>query len=230
MKLYVREAGSGEALVLLHGNGENSSYFEYQIPYFSQHYHVIAVDTRGHGKSPRGTKPFTLIQFAKDLKQLLDQMGLKKVNLLGFSDGGNIALIFAIVYPSYVNKLIVNGANIFPNGMKKKVEFSIFKRYYMLTLCPKKTAKLRHEKELVALMTKEPRLKWTDLWKIKAPTLVIVGDRDLISERHTRKIAEWIPDSKLVILAGGHSVARENWKKFNFQVEHFLSEPHKIVQ
>ena len=97
MKLYVREAGSGEALVLLHGNGENSSYFQYQIPYFSQKYHVIAVDTRGHGKSPRGTKPFTLIQFAKDLKQLLDQMGLKKVNLLGFSDGGNIALIFAIV-------------------------------------------------------------------------------------------------------------------------------------
>ena len=79
MKLYVREAGSGEALVLLHGNGENSSYFEYQIPYFSQHYHVIAVDTRGHGKSPRGTKPFTLIQFAKDLKQLQEIYQIKSV-------------------------------------------------------------------------------------------------------------------------------------------------------
>lgn len=222
------EAGSGEPLVLLHGNGEDSTYFEYQIPYFSKKYHVIAVDTRGHGNSPRGKKPFTLIQFVKDLKQLLDQMGLKKVNLLGFSDGGNIALIFSIVYPSYVKKLIINGANIVPNGMKKTVKIPIFCTYYALVLCPKKTKELQHKKELYQLMTKEPRLRVTDLWKIKAPTLIIVGDRDMIQERHTRKIADWIPDSKLVILSGSHFVARENWKKFNRQVENFLAQPMDI--
>ncbi len=222
MKLYVAESGSGEPLVLLHGNGEDSSYFEHQISYFSKKYHVIAIDTRGHGKSPRGTKPFTLIQFVKDLKQLLDQMGLKKINLLGFSDGGNIALIFSIVYPSYVKKLIINGANITPNGMKKSVKIPIFLTYYGLILCPKKTKKLSHKKELFGLMTKEPRLKVTDLWKIKAPTLVIAGDKDMIRDSHTRKIAEWIPDSKLVILSGSHFIARENWKKFNQQVENFL--------
>lgn len=222
MKLYVAESGSGEPLVLLHGNGEDSSYFEHQISYFSKKYHVIAIDTRGHGKSPRGTKPFTLIQFVKDLKQLLDQMGLKKINLLGFSDGGNIALIFSIVYPSYVKKLIINGANITPNGMKKSVKIPIFLTYYGLILCPKKTKELSHKKELFGLMTKEPRLKVTDLWKIKAPTLVIAGDKDMIRDSHTRKIAEWIPDSKLVILSGSHFIARENWKKFNQQVENFL--------
>lgn len=216
-----------EVLVLLHGNGESSSYFEYQIPYFAKQYHVVAVDTRGHGKSPKGTKPFTLIQFAKDLKHLLDKMKLKQVNLLGFSDGGNIALIFAIAYPSYVKKLIVNGANIYPSGMKMKVKFPIFFHYFRLTLCPLKDKEQQRRKDFLGLMVKEPRLKKTDLWKITAPTLVIVGDQDLIRESHTRIIAEWIPDSKLVILAGGHGVARENWKKFNQQVQNFLTESGK---
>ena len=78
--LYCREAGEGELLVLLHGNGEDGGYFEKQIEYFRKTYRVIAVDTRGHGRSPRGNRPFTLEQFADDLKNFLDKRGLKKMN------------------------------------------------------------------------------------------------------------------------------------------------------
>lgn len=75
IKLHYEEKGTGQPVVLLHGNGEDSSYFKNQIEYFSKKYRVIAVDTRGHGKSERGTAPFTLRQFARDLKSFLDEMG-----------------------------------------------------------------------------------------------------------------------------------------------------------
>ena len=72
IRLCCVEAGEGFPLVLLHGNGEDHTYFKRQMGPFSQHFRVIAVDTRGHGESPRGTAPFTLEQFAEDLKEFLD--------------------------------------------------------------------------------------------------------------------------------------------------------------
>ena len=63
IELYYRERGTGEPFIFLHGNGEDSSYFKYQINYFQNKYRVIALDTRGHGKSPRGDAPFTIEQF-----------------------------------------------------------------------------------------------------------------------------------------------------------------------
>lgn len=85
--LHDTQRGSGFPLVLLHGNGEESGYFLHQLEHFAQTYRVIAVDTRGHGQSPRGSAPFTLEQFALDLKEFLDGRGLRRVHLLGFSDG-----------------------------------------------------------------------------------------------------------------------------------------------
>ena len=67
------EKGSGQPLILLHGNGGSSKYFKKQIDYFSGDYRVIAIDTRGHGKSPRGEKPFTIEQFAQYLKDFMSE-------------------------------------------------------------------------------------------------------------------------------------------------------------
>ena len=66
IKLSYIEKGSGFPLILLHGNGEEHSFFEHQIDYFSEFYRVIAIDTRGHGKSPRGVMPFTISAFRTD--------------------------------------------------------------------------------------------------------------------------------------------------------------------
>ena len=91
IQLHWEETGEGKPLILLHGNGEDGTYFRGQMEAFSHKYRVIAVDTRGHGKSPRGTAPFSLGQFTEDLKDFLDEMGIEKGIFLGFSDGGNIA-------------------------------------------------------------------------------------------------------------------------------------------
>ena len=93
IELYYQQKGCGQPLILLHGNGENSDCFQAQIEEFSKYFHVYAIDTRGHGKTLRGTKPFTIRQFAKDLANFMDLHHIPQAHLLGFSDGGNIAII-----------------------------------------------------------------------------------------------------------------------------------------
>lgn len=77
------------------------------------------MDTRGHGKSPRGEAPFTIEQFAEDLKSFMDEKNIAKANLLGFSDGGNIGLAFALKHQEMIDRMVICGANIFPEGLKK---------------------------------------------------------------------------------------------------------------
>ena len=126
---HYEEAGAGEPLILLHGNGESCEYFSRQISYFKENYRVIAVDTRGHGKSPRGTAPFTIRQFADDLYAFMRRRGIDKAHILGFSDGGNIALTFVLRYPACVDRLILNGANLYFSGMYAVVCIPVYLRY-----------------------------------------------------------------------------------------------------
>lgn len=222
--LYYTEKGFGTPLVLLHGNGENGEYFKNQIDYFAKKYRVIAVDTRGHGKSPRGNKPFRLETFADDLKSFLDENDLKRVNLLGFSDGGNIALIFTLKYPDYVNKLAVNGANLFPSGLKAGFLLPVKLLYGLFYFPARFNKKVKRRLELLALMAKEPDILPEQLNDIKCPVLVMAGTRDLIKEKHTRLIAGSVPNSRLCFLKGDHSIAKTNSLEYNKTVEKFLEE------
>lgn len=222
--LYYTEKGFGTPLVLLHGNGENGEYFKNQIDYFAKKYRVIAVDTRGHGKSPRGNKPFRLETFADDLKSFLDENNLKRVNLLGFSDGGNIALIFTLKYPDYVNKLAVNGANLFPSGLKAGFLLPVKLLYGLFYFPARFNKKVKRRLELLALMAKEPDILPEQLNDIKCPVLVMAGTRDLIKEKHTRLIAGSVPNSRLCFLKGDHSIAKTNSLEYNKTVEKFLEE------
>ena len=79
IQLHCIDQGQGQPSILLHGNGENGEYFGHQIAYFCKKYRVIALDTRGHGQSPRGNKPFTIKQFADDLLNFMDEKDIQKV-------------------------------------------------------------------------------------------------------------------------------------------------------
>lgn len=86
--LYYASCGQGEPLLLLHGNGEDSSYFCGQIPSLKRHYRVIVMDTRGHGRSGRGEGQLNFTRFARDAAAVLDALGLSSAHVLGYSDGG----------------------------------------------------------------------------------------------------------------------------------------------
>ena len=129
ISLYKRQKGIGIPFILLHGNGEDGNYFKHQIDYFSNNYRMIAVDTRGHGKSPRGNAPFTMEQFAEDLNNLLIKSDISQAIILGFSDGANIAMKYAIKYPEKIKALILNGGNLNTRGVKKFTQFLIELNY-----------------------------------------------------------------------------------------------------
>ena len=222
IELHYIEEGEGFPLVLLHGNAEDHSYFEHQIGPFSRHYRVIAPDTRGHGASPRGEAPFTLDQFAEDLREFLDGLGIAKCHLLGFSDGGNIALIFALKYPQYIEKLVVDGANLDPAGLKRHVRLADKAKWTWLKVLKGADPKKNADFEMVDLMVTQPHIDPLALRSLRMPTLVVAGEKDLILEAHTRAIAAPIPNARLAILPGDHFLARKDPERFNSLVLEFL--------
>ena len=222
IKLSYVEKGQGEPLILLHGNGEDCGYFEHQIEAFSSRYHVYALDTRGHGTTPRGARPFTIRQFAQDLLEFMEEHRIGKAHLLGFSDGGNIAMVFAIRYPERVDKLILNGANLDARGVRPAIQVPIEIGYRIARLFAGKSDKAKRNAELLGLMVNDPNVPVQALSKISVKTLVIAGTRDMIKEDHTRLIAKSIPGAELVLLPGDHFIAGKDPEAFNQRVLEFL--------
>lgn len=220
--LHHREKGQGEPLILLHGNGEDGGYFEHQLDYFSDRYRVIAVDTRGHGQSPRGSLPFTIQQFCCDLCRFMERLGLADAILLGFSDGANIAMAFAMQHPDKVKALILNGGNLDPKGVKRRVQLPIVLGYKIASHFAAKSPEAQKNAEMLGLMVLEPHVDPASLAKITAPTLVISGTKDMIKTAHTKVIAQSIPHARLAILPGDHFIANKRPTAFNQAVEDFL--------
>ncbi len=217
------EQGQGEPLILLHGNGENCDYFAGQMDAFARHFHVYALDTRGHGKTPRGDAPFTIRQFAEDLLGFLDTHGIAKAHILGFSDGGNTALVFALKYPERVDRLILNGANLDAKGVKRSVQLPIELGYRFAKMFARRSAEALQHAELLGLMVNDPNVRAEELERIQARTLVIAGTHDMIKESHTRLIASRIPDAQLVFVEGDHFFAYKRPEAFNRAVLDFLN-------
>ena len=220
---YYIEKGQGEPLILLHGNGENCDYFKGQIDEFARYFHVYALDTRGHGKTPRGNAPFTIRQFADDLLAFMDSHSIDKAHLLGFSDGGNIAMVFAIKYPGLVNRLILNGANLNSKGVKRSTQIPIEIGYKIANMFAGKSPEAKQNAEMLGLMVNDPNVQPAELSAIKTKTLVIAGTNDMIKDAHTRLIAQSIPDSQLVLIKGNHFIANKCPEAFNRAVLEFLN-------
>lgn len=222
IKLNYIEQGAGEPLILLHGNGGNCGYFERQMPFFSKMYRTFAIDTRGHGQSPRGSAPFTLSTFADDLADFMAEHGIKKARIIGFSDGANIAMTFVLKYGVLVQKLVLDGGNLFPSGLKGYFMTPCRIGYALLKPLSARSRWAKSRFELLRLMVDEPDISPDQLSAIDAPALVVAGTRDIVKEPHTRLIARSIPGAQLCILDGPHSVARTDSAAFNSAVADFL--------
>ena len=215
-------------MILLHGNGESCDYFRGQIDAFAKRFHVYAIDTRGHGKTPRGDRPFTIRQFADDLLGFMDEHQIEKAHLLGFSDGGNIAMIFAMQHPGRVDRLILNGANLNAGGVKRTTQIPIEIGYRIAGRFAGKSASARANAEMLGLMVNDPNVTPGELAGIRAKTLVIAGTNDMIRKEHTKLIAASIPEAELVFIKGDHFIAGRHPEEFNRAVLDFLAKPGGI--
>lgn len=192
VELYYEVVGSGEPLVMIHGNSETHQIFDKAAEILSKHFTCYLLDSRGHGQSQKVTE-FHYEDMAEDVYQFIQALELQNVTYYGFSDGGIIGLLLASKHPRLLAKMIVSGANTRPDAVKKwiGVMFKIINRI--------------HRSPLFELMLKEPHITKEQLASIETPTLVLAGSKDLVVEEDTRFIASSIPNASLKILDGeGH--------------------------
>ena len=213
---------NSEAVILLHGNGESGRSFKNLIPLISDKYKVIAIDSRGHGKSEFGSGQLSLGTMAVDVVNIIEALGLDKVNIVGFSDGANIAMLVSIKNSELVNKVVLIGGNYNFRGLKPSSALMIAIGYYCSKWGGIVDSRNRFNKEYFSLMFKEPNLKRDALKYIKAPALVINGDRDMIKLSHAKAIADTIPKGQLKIVKGDHFWVYRNPQEAAKVIKEFL--------
>lgn len=213
---------NSEAVILLHGNGESGRSFKNLIPLISDKYKVIAIDSRGHGKSEFGSGQLSLGTMAVDVVNVIEALGLDKVNIVGFSDGANIAMLVSIKNSELVNKVVLIGGNYNFRGLKPSSALMIAVGYYCSKWGGIVDSRNRFNKEYFSLMFKEPNLKRDALKYIKAPALVINGDRDMIKLSHAKAIADTIPKGQLKIVKGDHFWVYRNPQEAAKVIKEFL--------
>lgn len=188
VQLYYEVIGSGDPLIMVHGNSEDHTIFAEAAQVLKEHFTCYLVDTRSHGKSSR-VKPLHYRDMAGDYMAFIRALGLKNVTFFGFSDGGILGLLVGME-SDLVDTLIVSGANTYPGAVVDKTA-RIMKLIYFIT----RSDKFR-------LMLNEPDITEEDLQKIRARTFVLAGSEDAVKRENTDFIAANIPRSTELILEG----------------------------
>lgn len=200
VRIYYEIYGQGPPVLLLHGNGENLHVFDDMIPVLTRKYRVIALDTRAHGKSGRGGEPLCFATFARDVAGVMEQMGLARAPLIGFSDGGNTALHIALEFPEMVAGFVLLGANLHTKGIEPRCQIPVQLGYYLCSAIARLNKRAVDKRDILGLMVKHPNLTPDQLAAITAPALVIAGERDIVKRDHTEQIAAAIHGAGLRII------------------------------
>lgn len=180
--------GSGDPLIMVHGNSEDHTIFTEAAEVLKDYYTCYLVDTRSHGKSSK-VKRLHYQDMAKDYMEFIKALELKNVTFFGFSDGGILGLLIGIE-SNLIDTLIVSGANTYPGAVSDRMA-RIMRIIYFIT----RSDKFR-------LMLNEPDISAEELQKIQCKTFVLAGSEDAVKRENTDFIAANIPNSTEIILEG----------------------------
>ncbi len=223
--IYYEVSGHGTPLFLLHGNGGSGRYFEKQVPVFSRYFTVYTVDSRAHGRSTNTSIDLTFEQMADDLYNIMVQEQLPQADIVGFSDGANLAMVFTKKYPESVHRLVLNAGNTIVQGVHFPVRILTAIEYIYLRLLALFSQKAKQRLAIVRLMVQDITITALDLKQISQKTLVLVGKHDIIKRSHSMYLAKEIPHATFVLIPRqGHSFARKDPKTFNQEILSFLKE------
>jgi pimeloyl-ACP methyl ester carboxylesterase len=239
-RIYYASYGkpSGPAVILLHGGLGNGEHFAHQVPALADRFRVIAIDSRGQGRSTLAKGKLSYHAMASDVVAVLDALQIKKASMVGWSDGGAIALALGIDFADRVDKLFVFGTNYDRHGSKARSgpspTFTAYAAkcradYHRLVKSPA-SPKDAYDAAAVALapvwrapssFTKE------QLRSIKARTLVASGDRDeIILLDQVKEMAELIPNGRLAVFKdASHFALWQDPAAFNKVLVEFLTAP-----
>jgi len=232
IKMYYEVYGNGEPMVLIHGNGGSIASMANQIDYFKTKYKIIVADSRAMGRSEEGAGRLTYEQITDDWAALLDELKIDSAYFIGWSDGGIESLLMGIRHPEKVKMMAVMGANLQPDSNAVydwAVKWVKKTDAYMDSMIAKKDTAYNYRliKKYFDLLGNQPHISLTQVQSIKAPTLVLGGDKDVIKEAHTLQIYQNLQKAWLCIFPGGtHMMPETDPELFNATVERFFSKPY----
>ena len=231
VRTWYTEQGAGTPLVLLHGALTDSRCFGANAPALAGRYRVVLPDRRGHGRTGDVEGPITYDLMAADTVALLEALDLGPAHLVGHSDGANVAMLVALSRPDLVDRLVLISGNFHHDGLiPGAVEIADLGESDFLAdayggVSPDGRG---HFPVLVAkvdrMVAEEPTLTVADLARIRARTLVMVGDDDAIDPRHTLALYGAIAGSELAVVPGtSHALIMERPELCNGLVLEFLA-------
>lgn len=230
IRLWYEEFGKGEPVLFLHGGLANADYWGHQVRAFQGRYRVIVMDSRGHGRSSRDTRPYGYDLMADDVVGLLDYLKIRKVALVGWSDGAIVGLDIAMRHPERLGKLFAFAANIDPSGVSDITHSPTFtgfiaragKEYAKLSPTPREYG--RFVAQITRMWNSQPHWKKADFARIRTPVWIVDGDRDeAINHDQPRTMADWTPGSGLLIEPEvSHFAFLQDPAQFNRDLAHFL--------
>jgi pimeloyl-ACP methyl ester carboxylesterase len=230
IRIWYATFGKGEPVLFVHGGLANSNYWGEQVRALSTHYQVIVMDSRGHGRSTRDAKPFGYDLMASDVIGLLDFLKIKKVALVGWSDGAIIGLDIAMHHPERLSKLFAFAANYDPSGVADATNSEVVDAYIAhageeyAKLSPTPTEYNSFVDQITHMWNSQPHWTKADFAKIKTPTWIVDGDHDeMVKTDQPRTMADWMPEAGLLIEPDvSHFAFIQAPQQFNEDVERFL--------
>jgi pimeloyl-ACP methyl ester carboxylesterase len=219
-------------LILLHGGLGHSGNWGYQVPALCVHgYRVILIDSRGHGRSTRDTRPYSYGLMASDVLTVMDALRVERVDIVGWSDGACTALILGDYHPSRVNGVVFFACNMDPSGTKPFTPSPVIDRCLS-----------RHRKDYAELSATpndfdgfyaavgqmqrtQPDYSAEELARIRVPVLVLHAEFDeFIQREHAEYLARTLPNARFVLLPDvSHFAPLQRPDEFNRAVLRFLS-------
>jgi len=243
LKMYYEIYGQGKPLVLIHGGGSTiQTTFGRIIPMLAKHRRLIAVELQAHGRTGDRKKDLSFEQDADDVAALLKNLNIGKADFFGFSNGGTTTVQIAIRHPLIINKMILGSALCKRNGVP--VQFWDYMKQAQLANMPEQlkeayikvapnpaALQVMHDKD-VKRMINFKDIPDEQIGSIKAPTLIIIGDHDVIKPEHAIEMHRQITNSELAIIPGAHgeyieeiTTLKSNSKEADFvipMIEEFL--------
>ena len=231
---WVETAGSGdETVLLLHGGLSNSDDLLQSIgPALAERYRLVAFDRRGHGRTADMEGPLHYDDMATETIAVLDTVVGGAAHVVGWSDGGILALLVAQRRPELVERMVLIGANFHFDGVQELADEGggDFMNMIAQAYADRSPDGAAHFAEILAktmtMFATEPTMSVDDLTTITAPSLVLVGDDDLVTLRHTCALYEALPNGQLAVVPGAsHAVPIEKPVEVAALILDFLAGP-----
>ena len=216
VRMYYEEHGEGEPLLLMHGGASTIEIFSGLTPELANRYKVILPERRGHGRTPDVEGPISYDLMAQDTIAFMEAAGIISAHLVGYSDGANVGMLVAMSRPDLVKKFVSISGNFNVNGLTKEalaffqsaIPETFEHHFAKLVEMYKQTTPDGSEhfpivfEKWKRMWLEEPKILPQNLSRIRAPTLIIAGDRDIITFEHTIELFRAIPKAQLCIVPG----------------------------